>query len=206
MTGSNRPAAIFRNLRHYYKAYFVVPGSVQFDKNKKFVYKRRSCVKLQISHHCMTSENIKALLYQTEKQMYGFNYEVTLGIEVFENCYSLQDVNNAIKTTFPSSNPEAITPVRISTEDFWDDVNDKFNYRGHNFGVSLELDEKQERELKEKQNQIGSFVSQYIKEGTEIYSYPFLEGIPGYPVFWEYTFVVLNTEGACVFFYGSSSD
>jgi hypothetical protein len=154
----------------------------------------------------MTSENIKALLYQTEKQMYGFNYEVTLGIEVFENCYSLQDVNNAIKTTFPSSNPEAITPVRISTEDFWDDVNDKFNYRGHNFGVSLELDEKQERELKEKQNQIGSFVSQYIKEGTEIYSYPFLEGIPGYPVFWEYTFVVLNTEGACVFFYGSSSD
>ena len=143
----------------------------------------------------MTPENIKVLLYQTQNLMYGFNYEVTLGIEVFENCHSLQEVNNAIKTTFPKSKPEEITPVQISVEGLWEDVDDVFNYRGDDFGVSLKLDEKQEKELKEKLTQIKSFVAKLIKEDTEIYNYHYLDGIPGYPVFWEFSYVILNPNG-----------
>jgi hypothetical protein len=154
----------------------------------------------------MTPENIKTLLRQTPKLMYGLNYEVTLGIEIFDSCFSLSDVNNAIKRTFSNSNLEEIEPVAVSVEDFWKDINDKFDYRGNDNGSYLKLNEQQERELKRKQNEIKHFVAQYIVNSTKVYSYPFLEGIPGYPVFWEFAFALLNVDGNCVFFFGSSSD
>ncbi len=138
--------------------------------------------------------------------MYGFNYEVTLGIEIFDNCITLQDINTAIKKTFANSNPEEITPILVSVEDFWKQVNDTFDFRGDNNGVSLTLDDKQEKELRAKQGEIITYITNYLGAETKIYSFPFLEGVPGYPVFWEYRYAILNRLGTSLFFYGSSSD
>jgi hypothetical protein len=138
--------------------------------------------------------------------MYGFNYEVTLGIEIFDNCITQQDINTAIKKVFPNSNPESITPIIVTVEDFWKEVNDTFDYRGDNYGVSLTLDDKQETELGAMQGEIINFINNYLGEEPTIYSLPFLEGVPGYPVFWEYRYAILDRSGTCLFFYGSSSD
>lgn len=138
--------------------------------------------------------------------MYGINYEVTLGIEMFKYCFSLLEVNSAIKSTFPNSSPEEVMPIDLSVEDFWQEVDQSFDYRSDDIGVSLNLSDKQERILKSKQQEIKEFIKQYIKAVMQLYSYPYLEGIPGYPVFWDYTFVLLDCDGDCLLFYGSSSD
>lgn len=154
----------------------------------------------------MTHEKIDKLLNQIQKLMYGVNYEVTLGIEVFENCFSLGDANHAIRVTFPNANIESITPIRLTDQEFWDDINEKLDYRGDGIGNFLKLSTQKETELKLKQNEFRQFISEYIIKDTKIYSYPFLEGVPGYPVYWDYTFLLLNTTGHCLFLYGSSSD
>lgn len=154
----------------------------------------------------MTPKNLKMLLNQTCKRMYGFNYAVTLGIELFERCFSLKDISSAIKETFTNSNPGAITPVLVSENDFWSDINENFDFRGDNTGTYLKLNAKQEAALKSKQSEIKKFISGYIQKDSQIYSYPFFEGIPGYPVYWRHCFVILNNDGKSLFFYGSSSD
>ena len=85
-------------------------------------------------------------------------------------------------------------------------MNEKFDYRGDGIGSYLKLSTQKETELKLKQNELRQFISEYIIKDTKIYSYPFLEGIPGYPVFWDYSFVLLNISSRSVFLYGSSSD
>lgn len=154
----------------------------------------------------MTDEKIDRLINEIQKLMYGVNFEITLGVEVLENCLSLEDINHAIKTTFPNANIESITPVPVTEQEFWDDINDKFDYRGDGIGNYLKLSTEKETTLKLKQNDLRQFISKYIIKDTKIYSYPFLEGIPGYPVYWEYSFVLLNTSGNSLFTYGSSSD
>jgi hypothetical protein len=154
----------------------------------------------------MTREEIDRLINQIQKLMYGVNFEVTLGIEIFENCISLADVNHAIKITFPNANVESITPIPVTQQEFWDDINEKFDYRGDGIGNYLKLSIEKETALKLKQNDLRKFISEYRIKDTKIYSYPFLEGIPGYPVYWEYSFVLLNINSKSIFLYGSSSD
>lgn len=154
----------------------------------------------------MTRDKIDRLIDQIQKLMYGMNYEVTLGIEILENCVSLEEVNHAIKTIFPNANIKSITPVPVTEQEFWDDINEKFGYRGDGIGNYLKLSTEKETALKHKLNDLRKFISEHIIKDTKIYSYPFLEGIPGYPVYWEYSFVFLNITGKSIFLYGSSSD
>ena len=154
----------------------------------------------------MTPEHIKTLLDQTRKLMYGVNYEVTLGLEIFQQCYTVPDINAAINERFHQANPASTTTSAISEADFWNDLNEKLDHRGHGNGSYLSLTPERESQLRSKQDEIRKFLAGYIKPDTLIYSYPFLEGIPGYPVFWEYCFVILNTEGQSILFYGSASD
>jgi len=154
----------------------------------------------------MTREKIDRLINQIQKLMYGLNYEVTLGIEILEDCVSFEDINYVIKMKFPKTTIESITFIPVTEQDFWDDINEKFDYRGDGIGSYLKLTTEKETALKLKQNDLRKFISKYIIKDTNIYSYPFLEGIPGYPVYWEYSFVLLNPSGNSLFIYGSSSD
>ena len=154
----------------------------------------------------MIPKNIETLIFSKQEEMYGYNYEVKLGAELFEDCTTLQEGLQNIKKSFPNSNPESINPVQISEEDFWKTINETFDYRGESPGVALILNVKQEEELKSKQKKYKNFITQFIDETSKIYNYQFMEGIPGYPVFWEYCFVVICNNKTCLFIYGSSSD
>jgi len=154
----------------------------------------------------MELEKIKTLLYRIEKLMYGYNYEVTLGIEIFEGCSNISLVNKSIKRLFPDSNPEQIEPTIVLESSFWQVINETFDYRGESPGVALILNKQQELTLLDKQHEYKTYLSQFINQQTRIYDYKFLEGIPGYPVFWDYAFVIVTDDEKCILIYGSSSD
>ena len=70
----------------------------------------------------------------------------------------------------------------------------------------MTLKEQQEQILEEKQNEYKGFISQFINDRTEGYSYADEEGIPGYPVCWDYRTVLKTDKGRCLFIYASASD
>ena len=153
----------------------------------------------------MPSENISDLIKRLEHLMYGYNYQVTLGIDVFENCPNLDYFKNEFKKKYPLSKPETINLVPISIVDFWEEIDFGFNYRGDK-SSGLTLDKKQQDQLEKLLASYKDFIHQYLNEKTKIYYYPDEEGIPGYPVFWDYSFVVQTDNNKFVFVYGSSSD
>jgi len=60
--------------------------------------------------------------------------------------------------------------------------------------------------LAEEQEKYKSIINDYINQNTKIYYYADEQGIPGYPVWWDFRFIVFVDDGNCLFIYGSASD
>ena len=156
-------------------------------------------------YNSKTNESMRDILDQLEHIMYGYNYQVTFGIDIFENCTNLDEFKINLKKRFPESRPEIANFILYNVEDFWDEINLGLNYRGDS-AAGLTLDEKANEKLEKLQLSYKDFLRQFINENTKIFSYPDEEGIPGYPVYWDYRFVVQTDNDKCIFIYGSSSD
>jgi hypothetical protein len=137
--------------------------------------------------------------------MYGYNFEVTLGIEYFENCFSYDDLKSKLKYTFPNSKPDLVAVIEIDQNRFWEEINLCLNYRGDKSAGYFLGPENQEQILKE-QNQYINFLKDFITEKSSIFIYPDEQGIPGYPVWWDFRFILFQVAGQCIFTYGSASD
>jgi hypothetical protein len=153
----------------------------------------------------MDIETIKATLYKLESLMYGYNFEVSFGIEIFENCVSYEDFATQLKTLFPGARPLETLPLTVSREEFWHDLLECLEYRGDN-AAQLILDEFQVKALKEEQTKYLQFIEKYLSLATHIYSYPDSKGIPGYPVFWDYRYIIFCKDGRALFTHGACSD
>ncbi|MDR3669023.1 MAG: hypothetical protein P4L35_19510 [Ignavibacteriaceae bacterium] len=68
------------------------------------------------------------------------------------------------------------------------------------------MDSKRQKEFEVLEKEYKDFISHHITDETKIYSYPDVAGIPGYPVFWDYRFIVQSGNQTWLFIYGSSSD
>ena len=148
---------------------------------------------------------MRDILDELEHLMYGNNYQVTFGIDIFENCINIDDFIIRLRERFPHSKPENTKLIPFNVEHFWDEINFGLTYRGD--GISgLKLDKKKNEELEKLQLAYKDLLKQFINENTKIYSYPDDEGIPGYPVYWDYRFIIQNDHDKCLFIYGSSSD
>src|SRR5689334_23503362 len=128
----------------------------------------------------MVIETVKETLYKLEKLMYGYNFEVTFGIEIFENCYSYDDFTIQLKNVYPETTPHEISPVIISKEELWKNLVECLDYRGDH-GAGLFLDQVQENALKNEQAKYLQFIEKFLSQSIHIYSYPDEKGIPGYP-------------------------
>ncbi len=137
--------------------------------------------------------------------MYGYNYEVCFGVELFENCASYDVFKTNLKESFPKSNPETTTPIQFDKSFFWEEIEYGLNYRGDN-SAGLILKETDKPKVEELQQKYVAFLKEFITESTEILSYPNDVGLPGYPVFWDYRFILFNEKDQCLFIYGSASD
>ena len=148
---------------------------------------------------------MRDMLDQLEHSMYGYNYQVTFGIEIFENCTNLDEFKINLKKIYPYSRPEIVNLIPFDVAEFWDEINFGLDYRGDN-STGLILDEKKNEKLKKLQLTYKDLLRQFINENTKIYFYPDEEGIPGYPVYWDYRFVMKANNDKYIFIYGSSSD
>jgi hypothetical protein len=160
---------------------------------------------MTVMYNSKTNESMRDILDQLEHIMYGYNYQVTFGIDIFENCTNLDEFKINLKKRFPYSRPENANLILYNVEDFWNEINFGLNYRGDS-AAGLRLDEKENEKLEKLQLSYKDFLRQFINENTKIFSYPDEEGIPGYPVYWDYRFVVQTDNDKCIFIYGSSSD
>lgn len=143
------------------------------------------------------------LMKQLEHHMYGYNYQVTYGFNLLEGSKSFIDAQNTLKTIYTSANLEKVKEV--TTDKFWEEVEYGLNYRGDK-GSGLSLNEEQEKVLYALHNKYKDFISKYLKRNTIIYQMLDDEGLPGYAVWWNYHFILLNDDGKSMFIYGTSSD
>ena len=148
--------------------------------------------------------NIRELLKSIEDLMYGHNYEVCLGVDTFEGD-TITDFEKQIKIKYPETHPELYPLKPTDRLEFWEDMRGKHNYRGDS-GAGLVLTTTNELKLESKLQEYYTFIEQFIDKQTSFYYYNDPDGIPGYPVFWEYRFVLFTDKSKIIFIYGSSSD
>ena len=137
--------------------------------------------------------------------MYGYNYEVSFGIDVFNDCKTLDDFYSQLKLTYKDTKPETSQSVPFNETDFWKEVDFGFSFRGDS-GAGLTLSGEKEEALRREQTKFKAFVQRFLSGKTKIYSYPSEEGIPFYVVYWGYAFILLNDDKPSLFIYGAASD
>jgi len=119
----------------------------------------------------------KDILRQLERSMYGVNYEVKFGIDYLGNCEDMEGFKTALRKVYPNSHPEKTSPISISLDDLWSEINYGFDYRGNN-AAGLLLNKKQERAIKKIQNSYKELVGTFVTKNASIYSYPVNKEFP----------------------------
>ncbi|HLP53076.1 MAG TPA: hypothetical protein VK154_19445 [Chitinophagales bacterium] len=149
--------------------------------------------------------DIDIVMHRLSQLMCGYNYEVVFGLKVFDNCNTVEQLKSRLKITYPHSSPENVPLVSMAVEDFWEEINYGFDYRGDDV-AGLELSPAEEIQLKELQQSYIRYIEALIIPGTEIYSYPDDRGLPVYTVYWGFHFAIFTTQKRCVFLFGAGSD
>lgn len=151
----------------------------------------------------MTS-NIDDTIKQIERLMYGYNFEVCIGVDIFNGKTTL-DFEKAVKEKYPDTNPDLYPLLPLDKDELLRDVIDKLDFRGDK-AAGLTLTEGKEKKLKALQQKYLEFVGQFINEQTKCFYYSDPDGIPGYPVFWDYRYILFADNDKIILVYGSSSD
>lgn len=78
----------------------------------------------------MPSENKNDILSRLEHLMYVYNYQVKYGIDIFDNCTTLDSFNKKLKQAYNKSRPEEVKSIVVSNMDFWEEIDFGLSYRG----------------------------------------------------------------------------
>ena len=77
--------------------------------------------------------------------MYGYNYDVAFGLDIFDNCPTLHEFKKQLCKKYNNLKEENFQPVFLDEAEFWEEVNFGLSYRGDQAaGLKLTL-EKQEK-------------------------------------------------------------
>ena len=136
--------------------------------------------------------------------MYGHNFEITLGIDVFTGNNNTE-FEKAVKQKYPKAKPDLCPLVELDRNEFTEDIKDKLNYRGDE-GAGLALNEKEEEKLQMMINKYFEILNCFQNDNTKYFYYSDFEGLPGYPVFWEISYVLFTDNEKIILIYGSASD
>jgi len=160
---------------------------------------------IAIYRNTISFDDLNAVLRKLQRVLRGNNYVVTLGVEVFNNCDHLEEVKLRIKNTFPHSKPESVVPVPMTQDEFWEDIENGLEYRGDE-SAGLRLSESGLRKFSTLKLEYINFLRDRIEPDSGIYAYPDESGIPGYPVWWDFRYIILSPGSDALFVYGSASD
>lgn len=78
--------------------------------------------------------------------MYGYNFQVSLGVDIF-NGETTNDFVQAIKTKYPKTNPGNDSLFVLNENELFDDIINKLSFRGDK-AAGLTLSPKEELKLK----------------------------------------------------------
>ena len=166
--------------------------------------------KNQIDHYLQSLEimevyEMKKVLKNLEQKMYGHNYEVHFGVEVIENCETVNEVCIKLCMKYADNRFREVQPKSTNETSLWESIRYGFAYRGDNT-AGLELNNEREEFLLTESKKYELFLRQYITNTTEVLSYSEESNVPYMFVFWGYSFVLFNSNGKSLFIYGLSSD
>jgi len=116
----------------------------------------------------MQIDLIKSTLYRLEGLMYGYNFEVKFGIEIFANCDSIDECKARLKKTFPKSRPYEATLHEVDKNDFWQDINECLAYRGDESGGYYLGDENQ-MQIEIEQKYYTEFLRDFLSDSSKIF-------------------------------------
>jgi hypothetical protein len=150
-------------------------------------------------------DEIKEALRRLERHMYGHNFEVTFGIEIFEACDNYVDFKDRLRTRFPDASPENQTAIPHDFDSVIADIQVCFDYRGDD-GAGLVLNERRNQQVLIEQQKYLAFIRTFSSGAVNAFSYQDETGIPGYPVWWAFRFILFNDKMQCLFIYGAASD
>lgn len=146
-------------------------------------------------------KDVSDLLSRIERLMYGFNYVVILGTDIFAGTTEA-DFHKALKNKYPNVSPSnSLTPIESS--ELLHDIVECFKYRGDK-SAGLILNERKEKQLNLLQQEYLDYVKNFFNHGASCFQYPSSDGIYD-SVFWEYSYV-LFTGSNIIFIYGYTSD
>ena len=148
---------------------------------------------------------ITDILSKLEKLMEGGNYLAEFGVEIFDNCETIDKFQDKIEERHNSNSFKKFTPTLIDTYTFWKKIDGALVYRGDE-SAGLSLNETEEKELLLEQSALKDSIKEYLFDSTKIYEYPEEVGVTGYIVYWAFIFLLLNTDKQSVLIYGSASD
>ena len=136
--------------------------------------------------------------------MYGYNYEVFFGIDIFDSN-NLNDIYQKIKLKYSHHEPSEVHLIRNTENEFWNKINYGLMYRGGDV-AGLTLSSVQESELNIEQEMYKSFLRNFLAETVKIYSFPNKAYMPFMHLFWGFSFILVNDDLPSVFIYGGSID
>jgi len=98
--------------------------------------------------------------------MYGHNYEVKLGSDVFVNCSDQGEFCKALKQRYKDSAPENIQLQSTNANDVFEEIDFGLHYRGDG-AAGLELSDKEEANLQAVQVDYRNTIKEYIDQSSK---------------------------------------
>jgi len=153
----------------------------------------------------MNFEDFKKLFRPLQRLMRGRNFCTIFGAIQFEECYNLSDFREQLKIAFIDTDPKNAKILSIERSIVLECIDEVFSYRGDS-DSGFSLNSRRQNKLENLQRQYLEFIGQAISKDDECFSYVDELGIPGYPVFWSFCFIVIKPNGQSIFVYASASD
>ncbi|TYB45648.1 hypothetical protein [Actinomadura chibensis] len=139
-----------------------------------------------------------------EHLMSGLNFVTTFVLLPLPPGTSLDDAEAAIAEEYPEA--ELTGPRRTDATEVWEEIDHAFAYRGDpSDGSGMDLAAAQESELRELQDRYRTHVREFINPESVVYAGG-CRGLPGYPVFWGYTLLILNPTRNGLLLFAAASD
>ncbi|MFQ6395635.1 hypothetical protein ACLMAJ_19495 [Nocardia sp. KC 131] len=150
----------------------------------------------------MKIDGVDELTAELERVMHGLNYAPSFGLLRLPAGLSLGAAQAAVIATYPQATFP--NPILSDVDTLWDEIDYGFHYRGDT-GSGLTLSLAEETRLQDLQERYRNFARSSIGPGSVIYTGGFA-GLPGYPVFWDFRYIVLNEDRNGLLLFGSASD
>lgn len=66
----------------------------------------------------MSIEEANVVAHQLKELLCGYNYEVSLGFNVYQNCSTMDHFKQRLKLTYPETRPNDVTPTESTLTNF----------------------------------------------------------------------------------------